>query len=391
MPRLLIDGRALTNKPKGVGRYAYHLCCQLNDRLSKAWQVDVLVSDIQNIPTFSKDFRARFVPIPMVSELRTGFDILPKQIKKLGSDILLRPGEAIGSRYGIPIVTVCHDINEWIAEIQASLGQARSFPRLCLDKVKSFFIGRALRHSDYILCNSEFIRISACHYYGVQYQKTMLAYCGVDHRFYDYARQIGVAQVLEKYRLKNYVLTFATGDHRENFIRLPQVIKKLADENIETTFVIAGIHFEENYYAHLKCEFDRLGLIEEKHYLTLGFFGEDQFFDLVELYTAADFCLELSLHEGFGMQVAEAMACGTTCISSMKGALKEVADGYAIVIDDPRHDDAIAEVIKTAYQNNEHHRDNTAQIAYTKKFAWDHAGSVVTHCLLKTAEKYKIN
>src|SRR3990167_4163944 len=390
MTRLLIDGRSLTYHPKGVGRYAYHLCCQLDLRLPSHWQMDILAhSDC--LPEFPDRFRGRFISVPRVSEFRAGLAAVPKQIKKLHADILLRPGEGIGSYYGIPIITVCHDINEWIAKVQASLGQTRGVFRALIDKAKSFYIGRALRQSEYVLCNSEFIRQAIHEYYKVTYEKTKLAYCGVDSRFYELSGKIDQEKIRGKYNVNSYILTFATGDYRENFLNLPRIIRALKEKRIKTTFIIAGIRAEQSYAKKLHRECIQLGLIEGDDFIFEGFLGENQFINLVELYTAADFYLELSLHEGFGMQVAEAMACGTPCISSMKGALKEVADGYAIVIDDPRHDDAIAEVIKTAYQNNEHHRDNTAQIAYTKKFAWDHAGSVVTHCLLKTAEKYKIN
>jgi glycosyltransferase involved in cell wall biosynthesis len=113
--------------------------------------------------------------------------------------------------------------------------------------------------------------------------------------------------------------------------------------------------------------------------------------ELVDLYSCADFYLELSLHEGFGMQVAEAMACGTTCISSSKGALQEIASEYALFIDDPTDAQLIVNKIKQAYEKTLHLRDNAAQIAYTKKFSWENMGATVTQCLLDTAIKFNIN
>ncbi|EKD55022.1 MAG: glycosyl transferase group 1 [uncultured bacterium] len=387
MTRLLIDGRSLTYHPKGVGRYAYHLCCQLDLRLPSHWQMDILAhSDC--LPEFPDRFRGRFISVPRVSEFRAGLAAVPKQIKKLHADILLRPGEGIGSYYGIPIITVCHDINEWIAKVQASLGQTRGVFRALIDKAKSFYIGRALRQSEYVLCNSEFIRQAIHEYYKVTYEKTKLAYCGVDSRFYELSGKIDQEKIRGKYNVNSYILTFATGDYRENFLNLPRIIRALKEKRIKTTFIIAGIRAEQSYAKKLHRECIQLGLIEGDDFIFEGFLGENQFINLVELYTAADFYLELSLHEGFGMQVAEAMACGTTCISSAKGALKEVIGEHAIILSNPVDVDDIVKTIFFAYQHKQHERNNASQIHYTRKFSWDSVGCSTMECLLAVAKKY---
>jgi glycosyltransferase involved in cell wall biosynthesis len=106
----------------------------------------------------------------------------------------------------------------------------------------------------------------------------------------------------------------------------------------------------------------------------------------VDLYSAADFYLELSLHEGFGMQLIEAMACGTTCISSPRGALTEVGSRYAIFAD-PTNPREIALVLRDAYQGGEHLRDNREQVQYTRQYSWDRAGSVVAGVLMQVAAR----
>ena len=76
------------------------------------------------------------------------------------------------------------------------------------------------------------------------------------------------------------------------------------------------------------------------------------------------------------MQLAEAMACGTTCISTGAGALGEVAGGFAIEL----HGDApseIARVVRESYEQKTHQRDSRAQIAFTRRYNWDAVGQVV--------------
>ena len=54
---------------------------------------------------------------------------------------------------------------------------------------------------------------------------------------------------------------------------------------------------------------------------------------LVETYQTADILVHPSQYEGFGLQIIEAMACGTPVICSNCGALKEVAGDAAILVD----------------------------------------------------------
>ncbi len=62
----------------------------------------------------------------------------------------------------------------------------------------------------------------------------------------------------------------------------------------------------------------------------LGFVPEP---DLAGLYSAATVFAYPSLHEGFGMPVAEAMAHGTPVVTSRSTATEEVAGGAAVLVD----------------------------------------------------------
>jgi glycosyltransferase involved in cell wall biosynthesis len=136
----------------------------------------------------------------------------------------------------------------------------------------------------------------------------------------------------------------------------------------------------------MREHFQKLGLVEGEHFIFESFLDKDRFSDLVGLYTAADFYLELSLHEGFGMQLVEAMACGTTCITSSNGALAEISSSHAIFID-PTSVESIATALKISYETKLHLRDNHKQVLYTRKFSWDAMGQIVAGTLLKLADK----
>jgi glycosyltransferase involved in cell wall biosynthesis len=60
-------------------------------------------------------------------------------------------------------------------------------------------------------------------------------------------------------------------------------------------------------------------------------------------YRVARFTVFPSINEGFGLPVAESLACGTPVVTSKYGAMKEIADqGGGAVLVDPRNDSDVA-------------------------------------------------
>jgi glycosyltransferase involved in cell wall biosynthesis len=73
---------------------------------------------------------------------------------------------------------------------------------------------------------------------------------------------------------------------------------------------------------------------------------------LITLYQKADLLVHPSLYEGFGLQIAEAMRCGTPVISSNAGSIPEVAGDAAIILD-PYDVDGFTEKMQKVLTNNE--------------------------------------
>ena len=95
--------------------------------------------------------------------------------------------------------------------------------------------------------------------------------------------------------------------------------------------------------------------------------------DLPFFYNAADALVFASLHEGFGIPILEAMACGCPVITSNKSSMPEVAGDAALFVD-PLDVDAIANAMRTIVENDMLKKDLIAKgIERVKKFSWDKA------------------
>jgi glycosyltransferase involved in cell wall biosynthesis len=63
-------------------------------------------------------------------------------------------------------------------------------------------------------------------------------------------------------------------------------------------------------------------------------------------YRAARFSILPSLHEGYGLPVAESLACGTPVITTNYGSTREIAAGGGALLIDPRDDETLVDAMR---------------------------------------------
>jgi glycosyltransferase involved in cell wall biosynthesis len=88
---------------------------------------------------------------------------------------------------------------------------------------------------------------------------------------------------------------------------------------------------------------------------------------LPALYAGAEAFVLPSLHEGFGLPVVEAMACGVPVVASDRGALPETCGDAALLVD-PTDPHAVADAIDAAIGDE---RLAAAGIARAAEFSWE--------------------
>lgn len=368
MKNILVDCTPINLEIKGVGRYAFNIVSQLIEKNQSSNYKIYAISFYSELSTHFEKGSIETIIIPKTNSYTFEFIKVPRLIRKYNIDLYIKSSDTVGLYYSVPVITVVHDIDDLLIEAQG--GNHGIYQKLYYN-IRQFFRIYSIRNSYRIICNSEFVKRNVIEKYKVPENKIIIGYCGIDKRFYENSVKIRESLNLKNNAKTGYILTFATGDPRENYNILPQIIYGLKKEYVNAYFIIAGIK-EKGYFFKLKDSLTTLNLIEEIDYEFKSFLGINKIDELIKLYTLADLYLELSLHEGFGMQLAEAMACGTTCISSPNGALSEVGAEYVHFID-PADINNIINVIKDEYKNLKK-EDNYCQVEYTKKFNWDSLG-----------------
>jgi hypothetical protein len=86
---------------------------------------------------------------------------------------------------------------------------------------------------------------------------------------------------------------------------------------------------------------------------------------------SADFVFFASLHEGYGLPVVEALACGTPVVTSNFGSQLEIAEGGGCLVVDPRNDDEVTDAIRRLLTTPDELRRLRAEALARPVRTWD--------------------
>jgi glycosyltransferase involved in cell wall biosynthesis len=92
--------------------------------------------------------------------------------------------------------------------------------------------------------------------------------------------------------------------------------------------------------------------------------------ELTAQLRSADLVAFVSLHEGYGLPVAEALACGTPVLTANFGSQLEIARDGGCVTVDPRNDDALTEALRSLLSRPEELERLRAEIADRSTRTW---------------------
>ena len=231
-------------------------------------------------------------------------------------------------------------------------------------------IRRALRRADRIITVSNNSKRDLVDYFGISPARIEVIYNGVAARFRADLPREESDRVAAKYGLPRPYLLFLGGEKPHKNVR--NVLRAFAearrDRELPHGLVLAGPMPKNRSRVEALIEALDLG----DRVVRPGVVPEE---DLPGLFAGADAFLYPTLYEGFGLPVAEAMACGVPVLTSSTSALQEIAGGYAYLVD-PMDVDAIARGI-VDLATDPKRRQEYAELGRRRAadFSWEHAAA----------------
>ena len=210
-------------------------------------------------------------------------------------------------------------------------------------KYLEYSIKKTIKRADKIVVVSKFTAHELCELYGVPSEKIAVIYNGVDFNLYNgnIDREAADA-VLEKRGLERgkYFFYLGTIEPRKNIYRMVGAYAKCAmrlkAEGKEVPKLVLGGKLGW-YYDEILERIKKENI--EDNIKLLGYVDENE---KPALYSGALAFTFPSLYEGFGLPIAEAMACGTPVLTSNSTSLAEIA-GESAILCDPMSEEEMAD------------------------------------------------
>lgn len=201
---------------------------------------------------------------------------------------------------------------------------------------------KAVDADAWFVANSAHTKMDFLQRYGVSEDRVHVIHCGIDTRHFKPASGIELASVRQRYDLPaKFTLFVGSLEPRKNLETLLKAMRHLPNSHV---LVIAGASGWKN--SELHSLLSKLG----DQVKLLGYVRDD---DLPALYSAASAFVYPSIYEGFGLPVIEAMACGTPVITTNGSSMKEIAEGAAILVDDPADEREISRQLSRLFEDQE--------------------------------------
>ncbi len=380
--RAVFDGRAILNELDGTGRYTLNVLSKVADLLGKDRPVVLLRPDLDRR---SRDLLPAGVKLQEIAyrhiSPRTLVQLGPL-VDSLGADLFHSPFMLQPLLMRTPGIITIHDAMWWKhpglqakeepARIVAGWLYYRAAVHLCVAKARRIITVSEASRRD----------ISEC--WPRALHKLEVVSEGVDPCFRSPTGQEEADDLLQRLNLGNngFFLHITNARPYKNTGGLLRAFAKVADRCNHTLVVVGNLgRFRSGVIQTIK----ELGL--ENRTRIAGSVTDREV--VVLMRNAA--CLAFpSLFEGFGLPVAEAMACGCPVLTSDRGALAEVA-GDAAVIVDPTSVDSMGEGLLTLAGDARLREDLRQRgLARAERFTWSEAAykivAIYEHILRRPKE-----
>ncbi len=281
--------------------------------------------------------------------------VLPVRLRQMTADLVHAPAFISPLAANCPVVVTVPDLS-FLRYPQFFRRGNRLYLRT--------LTGVACRRAAAVIALSKHTAQEVHRLLGIPESRIFTVYPGVAPRF----RRLPAEQVTrfrqERGLPDRFILYLGTLEPRKNLIRLVRAFSRLRDPDLHLVLAGAKGWFYESVFA----EVERLGLGARVHFA--GYVpAEEQAF----WYNAAHAFAYVSVYEGFGMPVLEALACGIPTVTSTTTSLPE-AGGPGVMLVSPDDEVALADALNNVL-NDASARDalQEAGLRHVAGFTWEKA------------------
>ena len=243
-----------------------------------------------------------------------------RALKKHKPDIFLSTDNFCSLRTDVPTYLILHDVGWAHPDARATL------PWLVFQYYQ-FFAPRFLKKADTIICVSEFVRQDALRYYPfLNPEKILVCHNGCRTDFKPLSEDEKTA-VKAKYTEGGPFFTFVGAVHpRKNVHRLIEAFSEMKKRTqLPHKLVIVGRFAWQT--GDVKTAFEQSAF--QKDIIFTGYVADEEVPRIVGAATAVTY---ISLAEGFGIPILEAMHCDVPVVTSNTTSMPEVAGDAAILV-----------------------------------------------------------
>jgi len=350
--KAVLDARHISPHFPGIGRYVGNLARALPPLLEDGEEFTLLISRKGQPsgdrhppgPTLTATIEVPADPFSLAQQWQ-----VPARLS--GMDVYHSPYYLMPYRPGVPTVLTMYDLIP------------RLLPELASGRTRVFFhlaVRLALRASSHVIAISESTRRDLLRLYRLKPDNVTAIPLAAEESFRPVERE-ECETLRRRLGLPEFFGVYVGINKRhKNLVRLIEAWQQTGDAR---SLIIAGPW--DPRYPEARRAVVELGLEDRVRFL-----GPVDSGDLPALYSLADFCVQPSLAEGFGLTVLEAMACGTPVACSDRSGLVEVAGSAALTFD-PGQTEDIARALRVFLQDGEQRREYARHgRARAAEFSW---------------------
>lgn len=365
-----IDGRpANARKRAGIGNYCYELLrAMVGVGEGVALRVYLAGPPLEGFPLGPDQAEIRMLRPGRAWTLRR----LSRELRRDPPDVFLTTG------IQVPLFCACPKVATVLDLAPMTFPKYFTWQRRIVGPLRARL---AAHTADRLLAISEATKQDLVRLLGVPDERITVVHLAASAAFRPCEDAATIQRVRDACGLpERYILYVGRLQPRKNIARLIQAFELLRQRwpDLPHKLILAGDKgwlYDDIYKAAQRSEardfIEFLGFVEER--------------DLPALISEADALVLVSLWEGFGLPVVEAMACGTAVVTSNCSSLPEVAGDAALTVD-PYDVAAISRAIEAVVCDEGLRRDLEQRgLARARKFTWANTAETVMKALKQSA------